>query len=364
MEVRVIINGINYNQQALEGLSITYGRQELFDTNRSPYARVAVVQGAESVAFEIADAVVVEGQLSTGTWVPLFTGTVSDVNTSIVASDFVISELLAVGTMGKLAQGMAGSEGYPEQDFYDRMEAILLEGLNYVVIDGLSGTIDNQTGTIDNWYNYSIDVPGTPSGITLLAYAADEVNALELANQTAQETAGHLIEDADGTLRVEEYGYSLGTQITLQNTVWLRDSVQSVINLDNLYNIVEFSNGTYTKTFANSTSVGKYGPRRTSYTNTIKDSADVDSVGLFIASRNYTADRRVSQVTIDMDALYANSTSRFDNALQLSSMQYIRVSGLPTVVTGASDYDALAVGWTWNLGENFAQLTIDLIERY
>ena len=363
MDVRVTINGTVYSEQVLNGVTITYGKTTLFEDNRAPYCNVQLVQGDDPISLDINDPVVIEAQLTTSTWVPLFTGTISDVTTQLFADDFATTGFLAVGTLGKLAQGEAGAEGYPEQLDKERIEAILLEGLNYVILDGLSGTINDQPGTIDNWYDYDITVPGSDM-FTLTAYDGGIANAFSLANQFVQETAANLIEDTDGTLRLEYYDYSYPTQISLAGETWLRDSLESFVNTQDLHNIVTLNADGYSATNTVSTSVGKFGARRTTFDTTIiDDDTTLNNFLLWLTTNQSSGDRRISQVTVDLEALKANSTSRYNNMLQLQYFQYLQVEDLPTVLTGSTEYDCLAAGWTWNISRNSAQITINLIER-
>jgi hypothetical protein len=361
---RVVINGTNYNDQVIEGLNITYGKQRIFEQVRSPYATISLVQGSNSIAFEINDSVVVEAQLTTSTWVPLFTGEISDVSTSLAAPDFAVTTITAVGTLGRAAQGLAGAEGYPEQTAGERVAQILSDGLNYVIIDGIPGTIDSQTGTIDSWFGYSVGLPFL-SGFTLEAMPAEEQNALSLATTFAEQVSGHIIEDTDGSLRFENYGYNYNLQILATGETTLQDSLEGNLNTDELNNILTLTAPGYSRTFANSSSVGSYGSRPTELdTNILATTTDLNNYGAWVLARQAFVNRRISQITLDLDAVLNQSTTRYNNLLQLEFFQMIQVQDLPLILTGSDEYDGYAAGWTWRIGRNFAEIAIDLVKEY
>ena len=104
---RVKVAGNTVTNATLSGLTITSGRTDIYTQPVAGYCNVTLIEtGETSVPFEINDAVTIEVQDSTATYVNLFGGFITDLGITVQTSGSTATsqqiKILAVGALARL----------------------------------------------------------------------------------------------------------------------------------------------------------------------------------------------------------------------------------------------------------------------
>jgi len=104
---RVKVNGSTVTSATLSGLTITSGRDDIYSQPLAGYCSLTLIETAEaSVSYEINDAVTIEVQDSTATYVNLFGGFITDLGITVQTSGSTATsqriQITAVGALARL----------------------------------------------------------------------------------------------------------------------------------------------------------------------------------------------------------------------------------------------------------------------
>ena len=128
---QVKIGGVQYTNYVLANLSITSGRTNIYEQANAGYVSLELINLNQSnIDIEINDAVTIELQDSTATFVPIFGGTIVDFGIGIAASGVVgINQSVRITALGALSRlPKALTDGVLTQDFDgDQIFSILSE---------------------------------------------------------------------------------------------------------------------------------------------------------------------------------------------------------------------------------------------
>jgi hypothetical protein len=132
IDPKVTINGVEYRDKSINGVTLTNGRTKVDEQPRAGYATITLVTPDNTYPnIEIDQRVVVQVDNSAGTPVTLWTGWVSDIETKLGAFGSVgfLNEqhITAVGTLSKLNRRLAGGSGYAKEFDGDRVYNIIYE---------------------------------------------------------------------------------------------------------------------------------------------------------------------------------------------------------------------------------------------
>jgi hypothetical protein len=119
IDPKILINGVEYKAETINGVTLTAGRTTVDEQPRAGFASITLVTPDNTYPdIEIDYRVVVQVDNSAGTPVTLWTGWVSDVETTLGAfgaTGFLNQQrITAVGSLSKLNRRLAGGSGYPK----------------------------------------------------------------------------------------------------------------------------------------------------------------------------------------------------------------------------------------------------------
>jgi hypothetical protein len=175
----VTIGGTAYTNNSLNGVTINYGRNNVWEQARAGFAQIQILNTSDvNNGFEIGQAVVVTVQNSSAVVKTVFTGTLIDVTNRIgrtgSAGETTIQTITAIAPFAKMARTAIGGSGYGVQTDTDRMTSIYTDA-------GM--TIE----TVDSPFIY-----------TFAARPASIGDAYSIAATYAQQGFGYIYETTDG----------------------------------------------------------------------------------------------------------------------------------------------------------------------
>jgi hypothetical protein len=204
---RVKINGTTVTAITLVNLTITSGRQTIYEQPSASYCNVSLITDpSQSVPYEINDSVTIEVKKSDNTYVNLFGGFLSDIAIIVTNAGTIQARqevrIVALGAIARLARSnfvgnlSANNDG---DQMLEVLEGVLLASWNEV--PG-SLTWDNYEPTTQ-WQdaeNTGLGEIDTPGDYSLAALSNLDQSVYSLATQIANSGLGYFYEDSQGRI--------------------------------------------------------------------------------------------------------------------------------------------------------------------
>ena len=371
---QVLINDVEYKDQTIQGVSLVNGRSTVDEQPRAGYATIRLVTPDNTYPnIEIDQRVVVKVDDSNGNDVTLWTGWVSDVQTSIsnYGSEGWLNQqsITAIGSLSKLNRRLVGFDGYPKQNDGDRIWDIIKEGagITWAEYQPASNTWADVNPVLQ-WQNVDILVGNIdrPGDFELVSYSGGDTSALPLAQAAAFSGLGVLYECNEGRICYADYtsriddvdanGFTL-----VDNAAILATGLSSISRLSDLINEVEvvYKNN-QTETDEDMTSIALYG-RYAQKVNTILElQNDAEQrVEYYLETRAFPR-KRLNQVTLALHLDQVTDIDR-DALLPMKVSKPIQINGLPASVY-PTNFIGFVEGFTWTINENELFLTLNVSE--
>jgi len=368
---RVKVNGTTATSATLAGLTITSGRTDIYSQPIAGYCNLTLIETNESaISYDVNDSVTIEVQDSTGTYVTLFGGFISDVSIIVQTSGSTVTSqrinIIAVGALARLAratyQGNIASDHEGDQ-IYELLITLLLNQWNEVA----SALTWNNYDPSITWANAEntglgeIDRPGD--------YELDSQNSLNdtiynIASKLATSGVGYLYEDnqgrigyADSTHRSDYWANNGFVELDGNHAFGPGLSItKRAGDVRNQVTISYTSSGNSTHTEEDATSISSYGRLATTIATTLKNQQDAEDQALFYLALRKDPDYLMRSISFPVQSSEIDNGDR-DSLLEVFMGMPIRITNLPlNMVNG--QFEGFVEGWTWRAGYNNLQLDL------
>jgi hypothetical protein len=371
---QVIINDVEYKGITVSGVSLTNGRTTVDEQPRAGFATISLVTADNSFPnIEIDYKVVVKVDDSSGNPVTLWTGWVSDIESSLggFGSNGRLNNqrITAIGSLSKLNRRLVGFDGYPKEFDGDRIFDIIKEGagVTWAEYQPASDTWADVNSLLQ-WQNVDILVGNIdkPGDFELIAYSSGEAGALGLAQQAAASGLGVLYESNDGKINYADYssrtdevaanGFS-----SIDTDAILASGLSSISRLSDLANEVEvvYKNN-QTEIDTEPTSIALYGLYAAKINTLLELKADAEQrVEYYLETRAFPR-RTLSSINLALHLDQVSNTMR-DSMLPMRVSKPISIAGLPTSIYPQT-FSGFVEGFTWTINRNELFLTLNISE--
>lgn len=369
----VTIGGIDYTDITLSNLSITSGRTDFYVQPAAGYCSVEIINLDEeqTIAADLNDQIAIQVQDSTGTFVPIFGGYVTDISQTIRSAGSVLVtqsiKIIAMGALAKLAKilvdGVLPKELDGEQ-IYDILEPLLFNTWEEVP-PALTWATYNPTTTWADAENSGIGEIDT-GDYEIAARSSSRATALSIVTGIAVSGLGYLYEDgqgricyADATHRSEYLaanGYSeLSANHALANGISV---ARRTGDLRNSVTVKYNSTSSAEQSASDATSIATYGQQGYIVTTTLHNSADaLSQAEFYLELRAYPSDIFKS-LSFELTNSEIDDTDR-DDLLGIFMGLPVDVTDLPVNMIGGT-FQGFVEGWTFSSSYNQLKLTINL----
>jgi len=206
-EWRVLIDGVDYQEVTLASVQITSGRTSVYEQPVAGYCYIELINLENtSYPFTVGNEILISIKDSTGAYVNLYGGFISDIEISVVsagATAYVTSaRITALGALSKLARAnweLALAKDYDGTQVYNILSDLLLNNWNEVA-PALQWYQYDPTTTWANAENVGLGSIDQPGQYEMVNRAADPVSSYTLASQIAESGLGYLYEDGSGRI--------------------------------------------------------------------------------------------------------------------------------------------------------------------
>ena len=339
----VTINSVAYTSKSLNGVTINYGRSNVWEQARASYATIQILNTTDTANnFEIGQSVVVKVENSSAVVKTVFTGTVVDISSRIGATgstgETTIQTITAVGPFAKMARtGILGD--YAIQTDTARMTSILTDA------------------------GVTIDAVDSPYVYTFAKRDPNVADAYSLASNYAQQAFGYIYETTDGKVGYANESHRLNDEqangyfnIPENNILW--SGVQSQKTRNDIVNDLTLGyHGGFTVSSTDATSISNYGKAGAKISTEISNATDAQTISDRYIAVRAIPQNNLSAFTVMLDSPNV-SNATIDRLVTVYMGLPIQVQNLPMALS-AGIYTGFVEGWTLNISR--VQTSLQLV---
>jgi hypothetical protein len=367
----VEVNGLgDITNLVIANLTITSGRSDIYSQPVAGYCRFTILNLNQSATgFDVNDSVVIKVKNSSGVYVPLFGGDITDIDVTVQTGEPAITQAITVTALGALAKlPKTLTEGVLSKDFdgdqiYEILSQVLFANWNAVPA-ALEWANYDATTTWENAENSGLGEVDRPGDYELTARSAETTNIYSLVASLARSGLGYIFEDSSGRI-----GYADSThrsQYLANNGYAFVDGgwayaagIATSRRLGDLRNEVTITyKNDAQETASDAASIALYGYQAENILTSIENQADAESQAEFYLDiRAYPQDQFKS-ITFPMTNPNIPDASR-DQALNIFMGLPLDIEDLPLNIADGR-YQGFVEGWTWTSRFNALDLTVIL----
>lgn len=369
-EWSVTINGGgDYTNVTLANLTITSGRQDIYSQPYAGYCNVEIINLDQSpIVMDINDQITIKVKDSTGTFVNIFGGFVTDIDVEVIqASSTTVSEsikVVALGALSKLPKTL--TEGVLSKDFdgnqiYTILSQALFNTWNEVPAATTWATY-NATTTWANAENSGLGDIDQPGDYELTARSSSTTDIYSLVRDLATSGLGYLYEDAQGRIgyadstRRNTYLAANGYVDLTGNHALARGIRTSKRSGDVRNNVTITYKANAQETASDAESIAIYGQQAYEITTSLENGADALSQAQFYLDLRAFPEAQFKSITFPITSPEIDDTDR-DALLNVFMGLPLNITELPINIGGGT-FQGFVEGWTFSAGYNALYLTL------
>ena len=368
---RLKIDSVEYTDLILSNLTVTSGRTDIYQQPVAGYVNMTVINLDQSdLGFTVSQSVSIELQDSTNTFIPIFGGTITDLELSVAqignvgySQSYQITALGALSKLPKTLFNLALNQDYDGEQIYEILRETLFNQWQNVPAALTWGTYD-PTVTWANAENNGLGEIDRPGDYLMINRGADPIDSYSLASQIALSGLGYLYEDAQGLI-----GYADSTHRTeylaANGYVDISAAEARAAGLKiktrsgDVRNVVTIQYGASAASHVEATdvqSIGLYGSLAQVFTTYLKNTPDAEyQADFYLELRAYP--RPVfDSITYDLTNALIDDSDR-DSLINVFMGMPVNISNLPLNMN-SGDFLGFVEGWTLQAGYN--ELSIQL----
>jgi hypothetical protein len=369
---RVLVNSQEITDVTVANLTITSGRTDIYVQPLAGYCQLQLINfDNSSYNFTVGTSITVEVTNSSGTYIPIFGGTISDFTISVNRAGSLgyttTATITALGALSKLPKTIRDAALSIDEDgdqIYSLLSTVLLGQWNQVPAAQTWATY-NPTETWANALNLGLGQIDRPGDYQMIARSSSPTDLYSICAEIANSAFGYLYEDANGNI-----GYADSTHrqdylaangyTTLDanhaNGVGLSATTRAG-DLRNYYQISYGTGGTGSYVAEDSVSQSNFGVYGESFTSRIKNSFDAESLAeRYIDLRAYPYPK-FQAITFTLGNPEIDDSDR-DALLNIFMGQPVWIQNLPGNITGGS-FQGYVEGWTFRASLNNLSVTFN-----
>ena len=370
---KLTVGGVDYTNIAISDVQHQAGRSDIYQQPLPSYVQVTLVAlNGQTLPFDINQSLSLQIKNSTGSYVSLFGGDITDVTVQVRntgASATVIEyTLIAMGSLARIAKEIYTDTISQDEDgnqIYDVLSSVLLGTWNDVPAASTWATY-NATETWANAVNLGLGEIDQPGLYTMENRGSNPDTIYNILSLIANSAFGYLYEDNAGNIGYADAdhrqnylltngyvdldaGHALGSGLsTVMRSGDVRNDV--LINYGNNFNSQE--------TAISTESIALYGYKSESINSVLHSAVDAQAVAdRYIAQRAFPQPQFQS-ITFPMTNPEIDNSDR-DALLGVFMGLPVYLANLPTQISGGT-FEGYVEGWSWSTRFNELFLTINV----
>jgi hypothetical protein len=369
---KVLIDGQEITDVTLSGLTITSGRTDIYAQPVAGYCQLQLMNfNNSSYDFNVGTGLTVEVTDSSGDYVPIFGGYVSDFTISVNRAGSIgfttMASITALGALSKLPKiidpGVLSTD-FDGDQIYTLLSQYLLGQWNEVPAAQTWATY-NPTETWANAVNIGLGEIDQPGDYEMIARSSSNTDLYSLCAEIANSAFGYLYEDsngnigyADSTHRQDYLAANDYTTLDANHADGLGlSSTTRAGDLRNFYTINYGNSGSGSYTAQDTQSQAIYGVYAEDFTSRIKNAPDAESLAdRYIELRAFPY-AKFQAITFTLGNPEIDDSDR-DALLNIFMGQPVWVQNLPGNINSGS-FQGYVEGWTFRASLNNLSVTFN-----
>ena len=369
-EWSLTVNGSNdYANLTLADVSITSGRTDIYSQATAGYASFTILNFDDSpVTMNLNDQVSIRVKDSTGTFVNLFGGYVTDLDLEVKSSGtggmVQNMKIIALGALSKLPKSLTNgvlAKDFDGDQIYTILSALLFNTWNEVpAAETWAGY--NPTTTWANAENSGLGEIDQPGNYELTARSSSVTDVYSLVSALANSGLGYLYEDnqgricyADSTHR-NTYLTTNGYTSVSGNTA-LASGIKTSLKSGDIRNSVSIKyKNNQTVSASSAESIALYGLQAQSIQTTLENHADAEDQADFYLGIRAFPEAQFRSITFPLGNPEIDDSDR-DALLNAFMGLAIDITDLPDNI-GNGRFQGFIEGWTFRASYNGLAITL------
>jgi hypothetical protein len=369
-EWSLTVNGSNdYASLTLADVAITSGRTDIYSQATAGYASFTILNFDDTpVTMQLNDQVSIRVKDSTGTFVNVFGGYVTDLDLEIKSSGtgglVQNMKIIALGALSKLPKSLTEgvlSKDYDGDQIYTILSALLFNTWNEVPAASTWAGY-NPTTTWANAENSGLGEIDRPGDYELTERSADVTDVYSLVAALANSGLGYIGEDnqgrifyADSTHR-NTYLTTNGYTVVSGNTA-LASGIKTSLKSGDIRNAVTIRYKNNQQVSAeDAASIAIYGYQAQSIQTTLENGADATSQANFYLGIRANPQAQFRSITFPLGNPEIDDSDR-DALLNVFMGLPIDITDLPANI-GNGRFQGFVEGWTFSASYNGLAITL------
>jgi hypothetical protein len=369
---KVLIDGNEVTDVTIANLTITSGRTDINVQPLAGYCQLQLINfDNSSYDFTVGTGLTVEVTNSTGAYVPIFGGLISDftiaVNRAGDRGYTTTATMTALGALSKLPKIIDNGVLSQDQDgdqIYTLLSGYLLGTWNDVPA-AETWAAYNPTETWANAVNIGLGEIDRPGDYTLISRSSSKTDLYSLCTDIANSAFGVLYEDANGNIgyadQTHRQDYLAANGYTTldanhANGLGLAATTRAG-DLRNYFNIIYDNNGNQSYVAQDLTSQSLYGVYGESYISRIKHTSDAEALADRYIELRANPYPKFQSITFTLGNPEIDDSDR-DALINIFLGQPVWIQNLPPNITGGS-FQGYIEGWTFRASLNNLTITFN-----
>ena len=368
---RVTINGINYENYVLANLTATSGRSNIYEQAQAGYLNLQLYNVTQSqVNININDSVGIAIKDSSGNFVPIWGGSVTDVSIEVttggsIAVNQVIS-IVALGALSRLPKSQwltSLNRAFDGTQILTVLTDLLINNWSEVPSSLTWGNYTPATETWANAQNLGLGEIDAPGNYDIAARSADPIDVYSLVSSIATSGLGYIYENGQGQI---SYADSLHRTVYLATNGYTDVSAAQALaqgikiqtrsgDVRNDVTIKYGANSSSEVSDDNPASIAVFGRLGQIITTTLHDNADAISQAAFYLTLRAFPQPMMQSITFELTNPELDDADR-DSLINIFMGLPLRISDLPSNMT-AGQYAGFVEGWQFQAGYNTLSVT-------
>lgn len=368
----LLVNGTTeYANITLANLTISSGRTDIYSQPRAGYCTIEIINlNLSAITIDVNDSITIKVKDSTGTYVNLFGGFVTDLVVTVDSTGTGgINERISVTALGALSKlPKTLTEGVLSKDEDGDQIYTILSAALFASWDQLPGALTWATyDPATEWANAAnsglgeIDRPGN---YELTARSSSVTDMYSLVAALATSGLGYLYEDAQGRIgyadSTHRSSYLAANGYTmLSGNHALSQGIKTIKRLGDLRNKVTITyKANAQATASDAGSIAQYGSQAQEITTSLENAADATAQAAFyLGIRAYPQDV-FDSITFTLGNPELDDSDR-DALLNVFMGLPLDIADLPANMVNGR-FQGFVEGWTFRAGYNRLDLTLNV----
>ena len=367
-EWSLTVGGTTYTNLTLADVSITSGRTDIYSQATAGYASFTILNFDDTpVSINLNGQVAIRVKDSTGAYVNLFGGYITDIDLDVISSGtgglVQNMKVIALGSLSKLPKSL--TEGVLAKDFdgdqiYTILQPLLFDSWNEVPA---AETWAGYTPTV-TWAeaeNSGLGEIYRPGDYELTARSSSITDVYSLVSALANSGLGYIYEDSQGRIGYadsthrNQYLATNGYTVVSGNTA-LASGIKTSLKSGDIRNSVtiKYKNG-QTVSDSEPSSIAVYGLQAQSIETTLEHTADAEDQAAFYLGIRAFPEAQFRSITFPLGNPEIDDSDR-DALLNVFMGLPLDITDLPLNI-GGGRFQGFVEGWTFRASYNGLSIT-------